>query len=199
MTPTFSPVHKLLPLSARGAFFRIPHYLLILWSSPSSLPGNSLVFFYFLTVDFIIQRQPPQHTSSYCASPLQLKSMAIVPIMNPITATPSNVEAAANVQAWTKQAADALQSVNLSSKSPRGTSVKLSIPLDPSSSVITSRAPVRDNVRPGTPTQGQAHTTYGKRTLIRRDSLDRREALLKGKEGSRQRRRWENGKSIVAR
>jgi hypothetical protein len=111
--------------------------------------------------------------------------MAIVPIMNPTTATPSNVEAAANVQAWTKQAADALQSVNLSSKSPRGTSVKLSIPLDPSSSVITSRAPVHDNV--------------GKRTLIRRDSLDRREALLKGKEGSRQRRRWENGKSIVAR
>lgn len=121
--------------------------------------------------------------------------MAIVPIMNLTTATPSNVEAAANVQAWTKQAADALQSVNLSSKSPRGTSVKLSIPLDQSSSVINSRAPGHDNVRPGTPTQGQAHTTYGKRTLIRRDSLDRREALLKGKEGSRQRRRWENGKS----
>jgi hypothetical protein len=123
--------------------------------------------------------------------------MAIVPIMNPATVIPSNVEAAANVQAWTKQAADALQSVNLSSKSPRGTSVKLSIPLDASSSVITSRAPVHDNVRPGTSTQGQVHTTYGKRTLIRRDSLDRREALLKGKEGSRQRRRWENGKSIV--
>ena len=28
---------------------------------------------------------------------------------------------------------------------------------------------------------------------MRRDSMDRREALLKGKEGSRQRRRWENG------
>jgi hypothetical protein len=125
--------------------------------------------------------------------------MAIVPIMNLTAATPSNVEAAANVQAWTKQAADALQSVNLSPKSPRGTSVKLSIPLDPSAAVITSRAPVHDNVRPMTPTQGQAHTTYGKRTLIRRDSLDRREALLKGKEGSRQRRRWENGKSIVVR
>jgi hypothetical protein len=125
--------------------------------------------------------------------------MVIVPVVNPTIATPSNVEAAANVQVWTKQATDALQSVNLSSKSPRGTSVKLSIPLDPSSSAITSWAPVHDNVRPGIPTQGQAHTTYGKRTLIRRDSLDRREALLKGKEGSRQRRRWENGKSIVAR
>ena len=32
-----------------------------------------------------------------------------------------------------------------------------------------------------------------RRTIIRRDSLERREALLKGKEGSRQRRRWENG------
>ena len=31
------------------------------------------------------------------------------------------------------------------------------------------------------------------RKLLRRDSLERREALLKGKEGSRQRRRWENG------
>ena len=35
-------------------------------------------------------------------------------------------------------------------------------------------------------------TTYPTRKL-RCDSLDRREALLKGKEGSRQRRRWENG------
>ena len=43
-----------------GSFFRIPIYLLICWSSPSSLPGNSLVFFYFLTVDFIIQEQPSQ-------------------------------------------------------------------------------------------------------------------------------------------
>ena len=191
MTPIFRgpvPVHN---LSARGSFFRIPHYLLIFWSSPSSLPGNSLFPHCRL---YHSKATLTAHWFILCvASTIEI--MAIVPIMNPTTATPSNVEAAANVQAWTKQAADALQSVNLSSKSPRGTSVKLSIPLDPSSSVITSRALVHDNVRPGTPTQGQAHTTYGKRTLIRRDSLDRREALLKGKEGSRQRRRWENGKS----
>jgi hypothetical protein len=37
---------------------------------------------------------------------------------------------------------------------------------------------------------------YPARKLVRRDSLDRREALLKGKEGSRQRRRWENGKCL---
>ena len=36
-------------------------------------------------------------------------------------------------------------------------------------------------------------TTHPVRKLVRRDSLERREALLKGKEGSRQRRRWENG------
>jgi hypothetical protein len=125
--------------------------------------------------------------------------MAVVPIMNPTAATPSNVEAAANMRAWTKQAAEALQSVNLSSKSPRGTSARLSIPLDPSATVATSKAPLYDNIRTTTPAQGQVHTTNGKRALIRRDSLERREALLKGKEGSRQRRRWENGKSIAAR
>ena len=55
-------------------------------------------------------------------------------------------------------------------KTPRGTSVKLSVPLDSKTTITTSRK------------------------LLRRDSMDRREALLKGKEGSRQRRRWENGK-----
>jgi len=36
-------------------------------------------------------------------------------------------------------------------------------------------------------------TGHTGRKILRRDSMDRREALLKGKEGSRQRRRWENG------
>ena len=35
--------------------------------------------------------------------------------------------------------------------------------------------------------------TPPRRPPSRRDSLKRREALLKGNEGSRQRRRWENG------
>jgi R3H-associated N-terminal domain len=121
--------------------------------------------------------------------------MAIVPIMDPTAATPLNAEAAANVQAWTEQAAEALQSVSISSQSPRGMCVRLSIPLDPKAPVASSKTPLHDHVRPKTPTQGQVHTSYGRRKLIRRDSLERREALLKGKEGSRQRRRWENGKS----
>lgn len=53
-------------------------------------------------------------------------------------------------------------------------SVRLSVPLDASSKRVV---PV-----------------YPDRKLARRDSMDRREALLKGKEGSRQRRRWENGR-----
>jgi hypothetical protein len=125
--------------------------------------------------------------------------MAVIPIMSASTVASSNMEAAANVQAWTEQAADALQSVNLSTKSPRGNPVRLSIPLD-QNAMVTSPKPTRfDNPRPRIPTQSQVHTSYGKRTLVRRDSLERREALLKGKEGSRQRRRWENGKSVAAR
>jgi hypothetical protein len=124
--------------------------------------------------------------------------MAVVPIMSFNAATPTDVEQAANVQAWTEQAAEALQSVNLTTKSPRSTSVRLSIPLDPTATVTTTKTPLHDNVQSRTPTQSQVHASYGKRTLIRRDSLDRREALLKGKEGSRQRRRWENGKCIAA-
>ncbi|EHY59999.1 hypothetical protein HRR83_006360 [Exophiala dermatitidis] len=39
-------------------------------------------------------------------------------------------------------------------------------------------------------------TIHTERKLLRRDSMDRREALLKGKEGSRQRRRWENDRLL---
>lgn len=44
----------------------------------------------------------------------------------------------------------------------------------------------------------QGHLNAGGDELRRRDSLKRREAVLKGKEGSRQRRRWENGADIRA-
>lgn len=54
----------------------------------------------------------------------------------------------------------------------RGTSVSVSVPLD--------HRPV----------------AVSPRKILRRDSLDRREALLKGKEGSRQRRRWENDRLL---
>jgi hypothetical protein len=54
-----------------------------------------------------------------------------------------------------------------------GTGVTLSIPLDAS--------------REELPKPALSHK------LLRRDSQKRREALLKGKEGSRRRQRWENG------
>src|SRR5690606_4671928 len=40
---------------------------------------------------------------------------------------------------------------------------------------------------------GREEKVKKKKKVHRRDSLDRREALLRGKEGSRRRRRWENG------
>lgn len=92
----------------------------------------------------------------------------IVPIMQPAAAPSSPI----NIPASTATATNAA-SLEPSPKLVRGTSVRLSVPLD---------------ARP---------TTTAPRKIVRRDSLERREALLKGKEGSRQRRRWENGESII--
>ena len=70
----------------------------------------------------------------------------------------------------------------------RGTSAGLAIGLDggavPRKDVAFSVQHGDGDFDSGSPPQ---------RRLLRRDSLERREALLKGKEGSRQRRRWENG------
>lgn len=92
----------------------------------------------------------------------------IVPIMQ--TANVSSAPADNTVSQFT---ATNIASLESSPKLVRGTSVRISVPLD---------------VRP---------TTTPARKLVRRDSLERREAFLKGKEGSRQRRRWENGESII--
>ncbi|EXJ92824.1 hypothetical protein A1O3_01378 [Capronia epimyces CBS 606.96] len=60
-----------------------------------------------------------------------------------------------------------------------GPSVRVTLPLNvkPKSTVTTS-------------------TILTERKLLRRDNLEYREALLKGKEGSRQRRRWENDRLL---
>jgi hypothetical protein len=79
------------------------------------------------------------------------------------------------VEAWT---VSALQSLSVS-PSARGTGVTLGIPLD-----SDYKKPVVYKARVKEP--------------VRRDSQKRREALLKGKEGSRRRQRWENGKIISA-
>jgi hypothetical protein len=101
--------------------------------------------------------------------------------------TPSAIAVAPSgqidIEAWTISALESL------SVSPAVTgTTPLSIPLDQNVQSTTRKPTVRvqepaDNV-----------ITPPRRPPSRRDSMKRREALLKGKEGSRQRRRWENGR-----
>jgi hypothetical protein len=85
-----------------------------------------------------------------------------------------------DVEAWAEQAAQAIKSVTISENpvQARGTSVPLEIPLDDHAFQHGER---------------NDPSSYKRYEPVRRDSLKRREALLKGKEGSRRRQRWENG------
>lgn len=82
---------------------------------------------------------------------------------------------AADIEAWTLTA---LQSLSVSSDA-RGTGVTLSIPLETEKKKEEAAA-VKAAHKP-------------RREALQRDSQRRRELLLKGKEGSRRRQRWENG------
>lgn len=90
-----------------------------------------------------------------------------------------------DIEAWTEQATAAMGSVTIAPPTAivQETSVAFDIPLD------EHDAPAR----PVPASTSQVHTVYKRKEPIRRDSLKRREALLKGKEGSRRRQRWENG------
>jgi hypothetical protein len=70
-----------------------------------------------------------------------------------------------------------LQSLKIS-PTIRGTGVPLSIPLD------------RDD---GAGKETSKFAYKQRKDPLRRDSMKRREAFLKGNEGSRRRQRWENG------
>jgi R3H-associated N-terminal domain len=122
--------------------------------------------------------------------------MAIHPIMIPAVQAPSNVQQSAKVVAWTEQATEGLRLVNLSAEGAqrlaRGIPVSLTVPLDQRHESGVPE-PIGKGLKQSHGTR-QVHTSYGRSEPIRRDSLKRREALLKGKEGSRQRRRWENGR-----
>lgn len=92
-----------------------------------------------------------------------------------------------DIEAWT---ISALESLSVSPDS-RGTSgTPLAIPLDDHSQRASAASRVTIAIN-------EAHAGAGilppRRPPSRRDSLKRREALLKGKEGSRQRRRWDMG------
>lgn len=90
-----------------------------------------------------------------------------------------------NIEAWTEQATQSLNAVSLSSNGVRGPSISLAIDLD----------------EKGASNDGGEHPSIyrPRREPMRRDSLKRREALLRGKEGSRRRTRWENGSYQKAR
>lgn len=94
-----------------------------------------------------------------------------------------------DIEAWTEQATEALHAIAISSPGGvRGTCVTLAIPLDEHS------ASKHTDVKGVSQHPGNDLPVYRpRREPLRRDSLQRREALLKGKEGSRRRQRWENG------
>ena len=88
----------------------------------------------------------------------------------PPSQQPQVAQAAVETEAWT---VSALQSLKIS-PSARVTGASLSIPLDSD----------------GTP---KLPAYKPRKEPLKRDSQKRREAVLKGKEGSRRRQRWENG------
>ncbi|KAL4892344.1 R3H-associated N-terminal domain-containing protein [Aspergillus ambiguus] len=125
------------------------------------------------------------------------------------------------ISAWSEQAAASLENLTLSepatttdeaaptgpgpstpSRSLRGATVSLSIPLDDPVPAETTapRVKIVGSSTAGTHTQTQPHKTpsvaFRRREPLRRDSLRGREALLKGKDGSRRRQRWENDRLL---
>lgn len=97
--------------------------------------------------------------------------------------TPSVASTATlDIEAWTVSALEALSV----SPEARGTGAPFSIPLD-SSAAAPRPSPARVTID-----SGVGGITPPRRPPSRRDSQRRRELVLKGNEGSRQRRRWEN-------
>lgn len=145
----------------------------------------------------ILTRFKPDH--SYPSS-----RMAIHPRLRPQGSQGSlSPQQTLAISAWTEQAASSLQDLSLSDATPnsssqsptparstlRGSTVSLSIPLDDQPPTPSPRVKVvsqAEETRPPT-------VSFRRREPLRRDSLKRREALLKGKDGSRRRQRWENG------
>lgn len=102
---------------------------------------------------------------------------------------PSNPEPSQpfTIDAWTEDATRSLGTISLSSPgSIRRTVESLTIPLEED---LSSRRVHAADVPHG----DDPSVHKPRREPLLRDSLKRREALLKGKEGSRRRQRWENG------
>lgn len=120
------------------------------------------------------------HTVRHYHHHRHLATMAILPAEQASPAQPLDIEA------WTVDATAAMSTLAISApgETVQSPTVNLQIPLD---DTLTSAAR-------STPSAAVKDGGYTKRKeLMRRDSLKRREALLKGREGSRRRLRWENG------
>ncbi|RSL78969.1 hypothetical protein CEP51_007771 [Fusarium floridanum] len=114
--------------------------------------------------------------------PDQQLSSPIAASALPVQSPPTPVrKAAIDIDAWT---ISALQSLSVSPVA-RGTGSPLSIPLDQAPKVKSERKVAIDD-------EGIEPAETPRRPPSRRDSQRRRDLILKGKEGSRQRRRWEN-------
>ncbi|KAH6608535.1 hypothetical protein Trco_001881 [Trichoderma cornu-damae] len=107
---------------------------------------------------------------------------------NAISPAAPAANAAIDIEAWTVAA---LQSLSVSPVA-RGTGTPLSIPLDALTTPSQRSASRQQGAIAAAPGEAAAAARPPRRPPSARDSLKRREALLKGKEGSRQRRRWEN-------
>lgn len=94
-----------------------------------------------------------------------------------------------DIDAWTEQATVALEAVAISAPGDalQPAAVTLAIPLDDHDAPPAAAHPV------GASAAAKEGGYYRRKEPLRRDSMKRREALLKGKEGSRRRQRWENG------
>lgn len=109
-----------------------------------------------------------------------------------------------DIEAWTVAALESLSIAPIA----RGTGNALSIPLDGDHKAHESRddaaaaaaAAAAEMKLRGVAFHDTAGDAFGaaitppRRPPSRRDSMRKRDMLLKGKEGSRQRRRWENGR-----
>jgi hypothetical protein len=113
--------------------------------------------------------------------------LAAIQVQSPPTPVKNS---AIDIDAWT---ISALQSLSVSPIA-RGTGTPLAIPLDETVKV-QPKSPER-NVNFD---DHEVPASTPRRPPSRRDSQRKRELVLKGKEGSRQRRRWENGMPLLSR
>lgn len=116
-------------------------------------------------------------------------------------AAPSTATRPIDIDNWTESTIESLSTLAISAaitspRGPRGTTVTLDIPLD----VEQPTKQEQKDVDPALTAGATARAGYvRRREPSRRDSLKSREALLKGKEGSRRRQKWENGACQLAR